>query len=148
MRAFLIPCLLVASIVTALIAISCNKTSSGKPTLSLESVNTTVQNGDSMRVRFKFTDGPAISNNNLSWIRHRVNDTVCTTSASGSDTTGYQLPTFSAQTGEIYLSLPWQGGLRYGCDQNDTLVFRFFITNANDSAITDTVTTPKIVILQ
>jgi hypothetical protein len=146
MRAFLIPCLLVALIVTVLIAVSCNKTSSDKPTLSLESITTTVPVSDSMRVRFKFTGGKAISNNNLWWIRTILNVTPAANPLSGSDTTGYQLPSFSGNTGEIYLSLPWQGALSTGSMRNDTLYFRFYVTNAADSAITDTVITPKIII--
>lgn len=145
MKSILIPSLLVALIVTALVAISCNKTSSGRPTLSLESISTTVQIHDSMRARFKFTDGPAISNGALMWIRTRINQTPPTDS-SGLDTFGYQLPTFSANTGEIYLSLPWDGYLSYAQNQNDTLVFRFWLADGSDSLTSDTVTSPQIVV--
>jgi hypothetical protein len=126
--------------------ISCNKSNSGKPTLSLVSINTTIQANDSMRVTFKFTDGGAVSNNNLWWIRTRLN-TLPASYPSGLDTTGYQLPSFTGHSGEIYLSLPWQGYLNTGSPYNDTLQFRFYLTNAADSAISDTVTTPQIIVL-
>jgi hypothetical protein len=143
---FLIPALLLALIVTTLVAISCTKNNSGKPSLSLVSINTTVQAHDSMRATFKFTQGKAVSNGSLSWIRSRLNQAP-PFYLSGADTTGYQLPVFSANNGEIYLSLPWDGYLNTGSPENDTLVFRFFLANAADSAISDTITSPQIVVL-
>jgi hypothetical protein len=144
---FLIPAVLVALIVTTLAVISCSKNNSGKPTLSLVSINTTVQVNDSMRVTFKFTDGGAVSNNNLWWIRTRLN-TVPPTDSSGADTTGYQLPSFTGHSGEIYISLPWQGYLSTSGPVSDTDMFRFYLTNANDSAISDTVKVPQIIVLE
>ncbi|HTR31015.1 MAG TPA: hypothetical protein VMH27_17210 [Puia sp.] len=142
---FLIPCLLVAFIVAVLITISCNKTGSGIATLSLESISSPVFAHDSMRVRFKFTNGTSISNGTLGWIRTRLNQAPAM-HPSGNDTFGYQLPAYTANTGEIYLSLPWDGYLSTGSPENDTLIFRFFATNASDSLTTDTVRTPQIVV--
>jgi hypothetical protein len=142
---FLIPAVLVALIVTVLVAISCGKSNNGHPTLSLVSINTTVLAQDSLRATFKFTDGNAISNGFLAWIRTRINQGPALY-PSGLDTFGYQLPSFSANTGEIYLSLPWNGYLSSGSPENDTLVFKFFLANAADSALSDTVTVPQIVV--
>jgi hypothetical protein len=142
---FLIPALLVALITTTLVVISCSKTNSGSPSLKLESINTTVQVNDSMRATFKFTNGSAVSNSYLAWIRTRLNQAPALY-PSGLDTFSYQLPSFSGNSGEIYLSLPWNGYLSTGSPENDTLVFRFYLTNAADSAISDTVTTPQIVV--
>jgi hypothetical protein len=143
---FLIPALLMAFIVTILLAISCSKSNNGRPTLKLESVNTTVQVNDSMRTTFKFTDGPAISNGTLAWIRTRLNQAPALY-PSGLDTFGYQLPSFSGNSGEIYLSLPWNGYLSTGSPENDTLVFKFWLIDGTDSLTSDTVTTPQIIVL-
>ena len=143
---FVAPALLTTLIVTILIVVSCGKSNNGHPTITLESVNTTVQPHDSMRLRFKFTDGNAISGGNIEWIRTRLNSTP-PQQTSGPDTTGYPLPSFSRNTGEIYLSLPWDGYLNTASPVNDTLIFKFFVTNPADSALTDTVTTPQIVVV-
>jgi hypothetical protein len=145
LRSFLIPAVLVALIVTMLVAISCSKSNNSHPTLSLVSINTTVLAQDSMRATFKFTDGKAVSNLYLAWIRTRLNQAPALY-PSGLDTFGYQLPSFSGNSGEIYLSLPWNGYLNTASPENDTLVFKFFLANAADSAISDTVTTPQIVV--
>jgi hypothetical protein len=142
----LLPALLVAFITTILVVISCSKNNATTATLSLESINTTVQVNDSMRVTFKFKGGNIVSNNNLSWIRTRLNQAPALY-PSGLDTFGYQLPSFTGNSGEIYISLPWNGYLNTGSPENDTLVFRFYLTNADSVAISDTVTTPQIVVL-
>jgi hypothetical protein len=146
---FLIPSLLLALIVTVLVVVSCNKNNSGKPTLSLESISTPVQVNDSMRVRFKFTGGGTISNGYLWSIRHRTNQ-LQATNQSGSDTVQFDLPSFSANTGEIYLSLPWQGYLNETATENDSDYFQFFVQSATDStanSTSDTVTTKQIIII-
>ncbi|HLI93731.1 MAG TPA: hypothetical protein VKU83_08985 [Puia sp.] len=143
---FLMRTLLLALIVTAVIVVSCNKNSSGKPTLKLESISSPVQVNDSMRAHFKFTDGTAISNGYFWSIRHRLN-LLQATDTSGSDTVSFQLPSFSANTGEIYFSLPWQGYLNETATQNDTMVFKFFVQTADSSQTSDTVTSPQIIVL-
>jgi hypothetical protein len=143
---FVAPALLITLIVTVLFVVSCGKSNNGHPSISLESVNTTVQPHDSMRCRFKFSDGKAISGANLEWIRTRLNQTP-PQQQSGPDTTGYPLPSFSGNTGEIYISLPWDGYLNTASPVNDTLIFKFFVTNSADSALTDTVTSPQIVVI-
>jgi hypothetical protein len=149
MKSFLIPAVLVTLIVTTLIVVSCNKNNSGKPTLSLESINTTVQANDSMRVTFKFTGGGQISNGLFWSIRNRINVNPLT-NQSGSDTINFTLPSFSGNSGQIYFSLPWNGYLNETSSENDTFLFKFFVQNADTSVTTltsDTVKSPQVVVL-
>jgi hypothetical protein len=144
---FLIPAVLLALITTTLVVVSCTKNNSGTPTLSLVSINTTVQAYDSLRMTFKFTGGNNVSNGTLWSIRNRINQ-LPPTNQSGSDTVPFQLPSFSAGSGQIYLSLPWQGYLNESAKKNDTLFLKLYIQEANDSTIiSDTVHSPQIVVL-
>jgi hypothetical protein len=143
---FLIPAVLLALITTTLVVVSCSKNNSGKPTLSLVSINTTVQVNDSLRVTFKFTGGASINNGLLWSIRNRINQ-LPPTNPSGGDTVNFQLPSFSGGSGEIYLSLPWQGYLNETATQNDTLYFKFYVQDATDSVTSDTVNSPQVVVL-
>jgi hypothetical protein len=142
----LIPALLVTLIVTMLVVVSCNKNNSGKPSISLESINTTVQANDSMRCTFKFTGGGQISNGYFWSIRIRTNVNPLT-NQSGSDTINFQLPSFSGNSGEIYFSLPWNGYLNETATENDTFTFRFYVQNADTTLTSDTVNSPQIVSL-
>jgi hypothetical protein len=144
---FLIPALLVALITTTLVVVSCSKNNSGKPSIKLESINTTVQVNDSMRVTFKFTGGGNISNANFWSIRNRINQ-LPPTNPSGGDTISFQLPSFSGNSGEIYFSLPWNGYLNETATENDTFFFKFYVQSLTDSTvISDTVNSPQIVVL-
>jgi hypothetical protein len=143
---FLIPAVLLALITTTLVVVSCTKNNSGKPTLSLVSINTTVQANDSLRITFKFTGGATI-NNGLMWsIRDRINVNPAT-NLSGGDTVNFQLPSFSGASGQIYLSLPWQGYLNETATENDTFLFKFFVQNADTTMTSDTVNSPQIIVL-
>jgi hypothetical protein len=142
----LIPALLVAFITTMLAVVSCSKNNSSKATISLESINTTVQVNDSMRVTFKFKGGNIVSNNLFWSIRNRINQ-LPATNPSGGDTNNFQLPSFSGSSGEIYLSLPWNGYLSETATENDTDYFKFYITSADSTAVSDTVNSPQIVVL-
>lgn len=149
MKSFLIPATLVTLIVTTLVVISCNKNNSGKPTLSIESINTTVQANNSMRVTFKFTGGSQISNGLFWSIRNRINVNQLT-NQSGSDTINFSLPAFSGNSGQIYFSLPWNGYLNETSTENDTFLFKFFVQNADTSVTTltsDTAKSPQIIVL-
>jgi hypothetical protein len=143
---FLLPSLLLALIVTTLVVVSCNKNNNAKPTLSLESISNPVLVNDSMRVLFKFSGGGAITNGYLWSIRNRINQ-LQVTNQSGGDTVQFNLPSFTGNSGEIYLSFPWQGYLNETATQNDTDIFKFYVQNAADSTTSDTVTTGKIVVL-
>jgi hypothetical protein len=142
----LIPGLLVATFLTVLIVISCNKNNSSKPSFSLESISTPVHVNDSMRMRFKFTGGGSISNGTLWSIRLRQNQNP-PSYVPGADTFPFPFPTFSGNSGELYFSLPWQGYLNESAAENDTDIFKFYIVSGNDSLTSDTITSPQVVIL-
>jgi hypothetical protein len=141
----LIPIISALLITSTLVVVSCSKNNTGKPTLSLESISQTVAVQDSMRAMFKFTAGKLLSNGWFSSIRIRTNhDTL--TDASGADTLSWQIPSFSASSGEMRYSLPWYGYLAESAQENDTFVFKFFVMTS-DSVFSDTITSPKVVVL-
>lgn len=137
--------LLIPVVLIVLTVIGCKKNSGGKPTLTLESINTTVQPNDSMRSTFKFTSGGALGNGTFGSIRIRLNQ-LPATNPSGGDTIGTPIPSFSGSNGEFRYALPWQGYLSETAGQNDTVIFKFFVLTA-DSVSSDTVTSPQVVIL-
>jgi hypothetical protein len=141
---FLIPVLLIALTVT-FIAFSCTKSGSGKPTLKLESVNTTVQPNDSMIATFKFGGG-SVSNGYFISIRTRLNQAPLTQQP-GPDTLYNPIPSYAAGSGEYRYSLPWNGYLSETANQNDTIVFKFFTTNADTTDSSNIITSSKIIII-
>ena len=143
---FLVSVLLLA----VFIIISCGKSSSGKPKLSLESINQVVGHDDSMRALFKISNAGGLNNGTFIAIRNRVNQTPFPpTDSAGVDTFPVQIPNFNGgSSGEIRFALPAQGFLSESGNlhMNDTLIYQFFVlTTSNVSS--DTVTSPKIVIL-
>jgi hypothetical protein len=141
---FLIPTILIALILTALVVVSCSKNSSGKPKLSLESITKTVQLNDSMIATFKFSGG-SVSGGTFVSIRNRLNQQPPQIPAI--DTLPNPIPTYQANSGEYRYSLPQNtNALSSGGPQPDTLVFQFFTLTA-DSVSSDTVTSPMIIVL-
>jgi len=140
---FLIPVLLIALTVT-FIEFSCTKSSSGKPTIQLQSITTTVQPNDSMIATFKF-GGASASNGSFYSIRVRLNQAPVTQMV-GPDTINNPIPTFSAGSGQYRYVLDWDDYLSETANQNDTMVFKFFVLTA-DSISSDTITSPQIVVL-
>ena len=145
-RSILIPALFIVFVVTASVALSCKKSNSNTPTLSLESISSLVQPNDSMRAHFKFTGGGTISNGFFWSIRKRLNQDQAT-DTSGGDTVSFQLPTFSGNSGEITFSLPWQGYLSETAMENDTFMFKFYVKSPDSTKTSDTVISPKIIVL-
>jgi hypothetical protein len=139
---FLIPVLLIALTVT-FIAVSCSKSSNGKPTIKLESITTNVQVNDSMIAMFKF-GGATASNGTFYSIRVRLNQAPVTQQV-GPDTIPNPIPSFQASTGEYRYVLDWDDYLSETATQNDTMVFKFFVLTA-DSVSSDTITSPQVVI--
>jgi hypothetical protein len=140
---FLIPVLLIA-LTVILFAGSCTKSSGGKPTIKLESITTTVQPNDSMIAMFKF-GGASASNGTFYSIRVRLNQAPVTQMA-GPDTINNPIPSFSATSGEYRYVLDWDDYLSETANQNDTMVFKFFVLTA-DSISSDTITSPQIIIV-
>lgn len=140
---FLIPVLLIALTVT-FIAVSCKKSGGGKPTIKLESITTTVQPNDSMIAMFKF-GGASASNGYFYSIRVRLNQAPVTNQA-GPDTIPNPIPSYNANSGEYRYVLDWGDYLSETANQNDTMVFKFFVLTA-DSISSDTITSPQIIIV-
>ena len=140
---FLIPVLLIALTVT-FIEFSCTKSSSGKPTIQLQSITTTVQPNDSMIATFKF-GGASASNGSFYSIRVRLNQAPVTQMV-GPDTINNPIPTFSAGSGQYRYVLDWDDYLSETANENDTMVFKFFVLTA-DSISSDTITSPQIIIV-
>lgn len=140
---FLIPVLLIALAVT-FIAVSCKKSGGGKPTIKLESITTTVQPNDSMVALFKF-GGATASNGMFYSIRIRLNQAPVSNQA-GPDTVPNAIPSFTANSGEYRYVLDWDDYLSETANQNDTMVFKFFVLTA-DSISSDTITSPQIIIV-
>jgi hypothetical protein len=140
---FLIPVLLIALTVT-FIVFGCTK-SGGKPTLKLESVNTTVQPQDSMIAMFKF-GGSSVSNGYFVSIRTRLN-VAPLTNQSGPDTLYNPIPSYSSGSGEYRYSLPWNGYLSESANENDTIVFKFYTLTSDTLVSSDTVLSPQIIIV-
>jgi hypothetical protein len=138
---------LISVFLVALIVVSCHKNNSGKPTLTLASINTTVLMNDSMRVLFNFTNsGGTLGNGTFFSLRTRINQNP-PANESGGDTVTTPIPDFSGSSkGQFRYALPWDGYLSSGGKENDTLVFKFYALTP-DSVSSDTITSPKIVIL-
>lgn len=141
---FLIPVLLIALTVT-FVVFSCTKSGSGNPTLKLESINTTVQPNDSMIAMFKFGGG-SVSNGYFVSIRTRLNQAPLTNQP-GPDTLYNPIPSYAASSGEYRYVLDWNDYLSETANQNDTIVFKFYTTNADTLMPSDTVTSPQIIII-
>jgi hypothetical protein len=142
--------LLVSVLVLALlIEIGCSKgNSKTKPKLSLESINTVVHPGDSLRAMFKLTDGSGASNGSFVAIRNRLNQNPLPSADSiGLDTFSNTLPNFNAATSEIRFALDHDflnpSSL---VNDNDTIIYKFFVLTP-DSVSSDTIKSPQIVIL-
>lgn len=145
---FLVSVLLLA----LLIGIGCGKTNAKtKPKLSLESINTVVQHDDSMRALFKISSAGGLSNGTFLAIRNRINQVPFPTSDSaGVDTFAVQIPDFhGASSGEIRFALPVQGFLSESANlhMNDTLIYQFVVFTTDTATHSDTVTSPKVVII-
>jgi hypothetical protein len=140
--------LLIPAFVLFLIGIGCSKGNTGKkPQISLESINTTVQPNDSMVAMFKFTNsGGTLGNGTFISVRNRLNQAPPADSV-GPDTLYTTIPDFGGSNkGEFRFALNWNNYLSEGGHTNDTLVFKFYALTP-DSASTDTISSPQIVII-
>ena|ERR1700759_4499047 len=134
------------------LVLGCGKTSSKtKPKLSLESINTVVGHDDSMRALFKLSNSKYLSNGTFVAIRTRINQTpVPATDTIGLDTFLVPIPDFhGSTTGELRFALPAQGFLSEGGNlhQNNTLLYAFIAITTDTAVYSDTVHSPKVVIL-
>ena len=146
---FLIPALSIILIFG--IFFSCSKTNSGKPSISIESITTTVdQENQNMVATLKFkSPGGKLSGGSFYSFRLRVNQDPPPAGNGYSDTSTLQnlIPSFPNQTqGELVYTLPYNGYLSSGGNENDTLIFKFWAVDAAGN-VSDTATSPKIIIV-
>lgn len=141
---FLIPALVITVLTAAVV--SCSKNNSSKPKLTITSINTIVDSGGSLDVKFKFTSGTNLPSGTFTSIRIRQNQKP-PSNPSGGDTIVTPIPAFpSVNSGEFDYTLPYTGYLNEDVTQNDTFLFKFAAVNANGVS-SDTLTTPIIVSL-
>lgn len=147
LASFLIP---VLSITVIAGVISCSKSGSGsKPTISIKSITTTVQNPDSMIAIINFNSpSGTLGNGTFVSIRNRLNVRPITGGAAPPDTFTVQngIPNFpNISKGEFRYALPYT--TMHESDRlNDTVIFKFAAIDRNGNS-SDTIITPKIVVI-
>lgn len=133
-------------ITIAAIVIACSKSNSSKPHLSIKSINTIVDSGGSLDVKFKFSSSDKLGQGTFTSIRIRQNQKP-PSNPSGGDTIVTPIPTFpDVSTGEFDYTLPYTGYLNEDVTQNDTFIFKFAAVDRNGNS-SDTLTSPIIVSL-
>jgi hypothetical protein len=145
---FLIPIIVVT--VASLVIFSCSKSNSGnKPQISLTSIDKNpVKLNDSLIVHFKFSNGGKVGSGVFISVRNRINQTP-PSDASGSDTLFNPIPDLEgASKGEFRYALETNGYLSESTalHQNDTIIMKFFVLSSSGTS-SDTITSPKIVVL-
>ncbi|HSV11930.1 MAG TPA: hypothetical protein VLI68_14240 [Hanamia sp.] len=122
----------------------CNKDKFGsKPTLKFKSVNTTVlTNGQQLQMTLSFTDGSGSLAGSMFVERYVANCPASTLSEMDSIP---KFPSSKNQKGDLVISYDYVN-IEPQCQQNDTAVFRFAISN-KDNHTSDTVSSPPIIIL-
>jgi hypothetical protein len=142
---FLIPAILIL-----LVYLGCSKSNTGtKPRITLESINKSINPGDSMVAMFKFDNsGGTLGNGTFYSVRMRINQKAPDSSKiPGPDTLTSSIPDFGGVSkGEFRYVLNHDDYLSFGPPQNDTLIFKFYALTP-DSSSTDTITSPQIIIL-
>jgi hypothetical protein len=144
-ESFLIPALLITA---TLAIVSCSKSGSGsKPTLKLQSINTTVQVGGNLNALFSFSTSSAdLSQGTFVAIRNRLNQIPLPPGTQNTDTLTGVVPQFPSVTkGQFQYSLPYSY-LHESDVENDTIVFKFAVVDPAGIS-SDTLTTPQIVVL-
>jgi hypothetical protein len=143
LSSFLLPGILITM---TLAALSCSKSGGSKPSLSIESINNPIQQGQDLDVLLKFSNGSSLSGGTLTVIRLRVNQ-IPAVNTPGGDTITAVLPSYSdTEKGQLEFTQPYQGYLHFDDHINDTLVFKFSIVDAAGH-LSDTISSPKIVSL-
>lgn len=122
----------------------CNKDKFGsKPVLKFKSVNTRVlTTGQQLEFTLSFTDGTG----NLSGSMYvEENVPTCPTSSFSEMDSIPKFPTSKNQKGDLVVTYPYEN-IAPKCQQNDTAVFRFAISN-KENHTSDTVSSPPIIII-
>jgi hypothetical protein len=125
---------------------SCSKNNSGKPKISIQSIDSEIQPGQSLNVGLKFSAGSKLAKGTFVAIRTRINQIPPQNTLDGTDTLHATIPDFSADKGELEFIQPYQGYLHFGDHVNDTLILKFAVLDV-DGKSSDTVVSPKVVVI-
>jgi hypothetical protein len=122
----------------------CTKDKFGsKPTLKFKSVNTTVlTNGQQLEFTLSFTDGTGNLASSM-YVEEMV--PTCAASNFAEMDSIPKFPSSKNQKGDLVVSYPYEN-IAPKCQQADTAVFRFAISN-KENHTSDTVSSPPIIIL-
>ncbi len=146
-RKFLIPTLLIISLIV--LGVSCSKSNnSSKPTLTIKSINTTVPVGGSLLVNLEFNSKASdLGQGTFVAIRNRLNQRPLLGASVSPDTVTGPIPQFpDQQKGEFQFSLDWATYLHQSDLENDTIVFKFAAIDRKGIS-SDTIVSPKIVVI-
>jgi hypothetical protein len=124
---------------------ACSKSNSGKPVISIESINSVIPLNGELDAKLKFTQSNGqLSNGTFTAIRNRLNQQPAANPSA--DTIVSTIPTFPNESkGEFLFTLDYSY-LHESDIENDTIQFKFAVTD-NAGNTSDTVTTGQIVIL-
>ncbi len=132
-----------------LMALACSKDKvETKPSIRIKNINTTeVFPGQNLVITLEFSDKEGdLSNGEITYIRERLNIRPIPNPAANDkvDTVRSVIPEFpNTAVGEIDLTIS-SGFLSEDPDDNDTMVFKIFVTDVAGNR-SDTLTTPTIV---
>lgn len=142
---------LIPAIMILLAAGACSKGGSGgKPQFTLTSIDkTTIGTNDSLVAHFKFTNGSSIQNGVFVSILDRLNQAPVSGTDSVVDTLRNPIPDLEgANKGEFRYSLPHASLFQSTTlDQNDTVIMKFFVLSGSGIS-SDTISSPKLIILK
>lgn len=136
-------------IIVSLVVFSCGKSNSGgKPTFTLTAIDkTTIGPTDSLVAHFHFTDGSRVQNGLFVSILVRLNASPASDPVV--DTIKNPIPDLEgAFKGEFRYALPHSSLFQSTVlGQNDTVFMRFFVLSSN-GVHSDTINSPKLIILK
>ncbi len=130
---------------TTIAIVSCSKSGGSKPTLTISSINTTVEVGGTLDMIMNFKSSN-LSNGTLVVIRDRLNQRPLVGGSSSPDTLTGPIPSYpNVPKGQFEYKLDWGTYLHQSDQENDTVVFKLAAIDAGGHS-SDTITTPKIVV--
>ena len=127
---------------------SCGKTNSNaKPVVKIKSVSASVPVGGQMVANLTFeSDGGSLSQGTFVAIRNRLNQIPIPPASKKPDTLIGPIPEFpDPGKGDFQYVLSWND-VHESDAENDTIVFKFAVVT-KDNKKSDTVTSPKIVVI-
>jgi hypothetical protein len=128
--------------------VSCSKSNNNsKPTLSIQSINTSIPVNGSLDVILNFQSKSSdLSHGFFVAIRQRLNQRPVGPNSSSPDTVSGPFPNFpNQQKGQFEFTQDWADYLHQSDTENDTIVFKFAAIDAHGNS-SDTITSPKIVV--